>query len=44
MDHLTKLKEIPDHANNDIKKGLYEAINKLYESIEYYKMWSYQFK
>jgi hypothetical protein len=31
MDHLTKLEEVLDEANNDIKNGYYE------EAIEYYR-------
>ncbi len=35
MDHLTKLEEMLDQANNDIKKGLYdEATNKLEKIID----------
>jgi tetratricopeptide (TPR) repeat protein len=35
MDHLTKLEEILDQANNDIKNGLYdEATNKLEKIID----------
>lgn len=35
MDHLTKLEEILDQANNDIKEGLYdEATNKLEKIID----------
>lgn len=35
MDHLTKLEELLDQANNDIKNGLYdEATNKLEKIID----------